>query len=192
MRTKKFLALSLILFIAGCVPSLHQLWTEKTLVYDDAISGSYAEGSNVWQFTGDAEEKLYALVITDKDGKKSHLDARLVKVNEQLFFDLYPSDNVEVECGEWLKFHLLSVHLFFRVELLDGKFSMAAMNPDEVANLLKEKPHLVKHEVLKDRDREILLTDTPENLQKFLITAPKLNEKVFDDFLELKPVSSHE
>jgi hypothetical protein len=62
------------------------------------------------------------------------------------------------------------------------------MNPDEVSKLLKEKPELVKHEIIKDRDRNILLTDAPENLQKFLLAAPKLNEKIFDNFEELVPI----
>jgi hypothetical protein len=188
MKVKLPIALFSIFFIVGCVPSLHQLWTEKTLVYDEAISGFYKEGKNVWEFIGDPSDKSYALIITDEDRKKSHLEAHLIKADGQLFLDLYPSDAAEVECGDWLKFHLITVHLFFKVELTDEMFALAAMNPDEVSKLLKEKPELVKHEIIKDRDRNILLTDAPENLQKFLLAAPKLNEKIFDNFEELVPI----
>lgn len=186
MKVKSFIALFSILFVAGCVPSLHQLWTDKTLVYDEAFVGKYGEGDNVWEFTGDLKDKSYDLVITEGKDKKSELTAHLVNVEGQLFFDLYPSDDAELECGDWLKFHLLGVHLFFRVEKADNGFTLAAMDMEEVGKLLKEKPELVKHEPMED-DR-FLLTDTPENLQKFLITAPKLNKKVFgepEDFVRI-------
>ena len=47
MKVKMCIALFSILFVAGCVPSLHQLWTDKTLVYDETIVGSFKEGGNV-------------------------------------------------------------------------------------------------------------------------------------------------
>jgi len=180
------IALFSVLFIAGCVPSLHQLWTDRTLVYDKAFVGKYKEGNNIWQFTGDPNDKSYELVIAEGKVKESKLAAHLVNIEEQLFFDFYPSDNVELECGDWLKFHLLGVHLFFKVEKNQNGFTLAAMDPDQVAELLKEKSGLIKHEVVED-DR-VVLTDTPENLQKFLIAAPKLNKDVFgepEDFVRI-------
>ncbi len=179
MKVKMFIALFSILFVAGCVPSLHQLWTEKTLVYDEAFVGKYGEGDNVWEFTGDPNNKSYELVITEEKGKKSQLIAHLVNMEGQLFFDFYPSDDAELECGDWLKSHLLGAHLFFKVEKTETAFTLAAMSPEEVGKLLKEKPELVKHELIED-DR-VVFTDTPENLQKFLIAAPKLNKKVFGE-----------
>ena len=84
-----------------------------------------------------------------------------------------------MECGDWLKFHLLRVHLFFKVEKTETAFTLAAMDPEQVGKLLNEKPELVRHEFIDDSP--LVLTDTSENLQKFLIEAPKLNEKVFGD-----------
>ncbi len=181
MKVKMCIALFSILFVAGCVPSLHQLWTDKTLVYDETIVGSFKEGGNVWKFTGDPNDKSYELVITEGKDKESKLTAHLVNVQGQLFFDFYPSDDAELECGGWLKFHILGVHLFFKVEKTETAFTLAAMEPDEVGKLLKEKPELIKHERIEDDGDRIILTDTPENLQKFLLAAPKLNKEVFGD-----------
>ena len=186
MKLKVCVTLFSILFIAGCVPSLHQLWTDKTLVYDEAFVGSFKEGENCWQFTGDPNDSSYEVVITEKEEKKSQLIAHLVNVEGQFFFDFYPSDDAEIECGDWLKFHLLGVHLFFKVEKTENGFTLAAMDPEEVGKLLKEKPELVKHEIVED-DR-VVLTDTPENLQKFLIEAQKLNKDIFGDPEEFVPI----
>ena len=74
----------------------------------------------------------------------------------------------------------------FKIEKTETAFTLAVMNPEEVGKLLQEKPELVKHEFIDDSP--LILTDTPENLQKFLITAPKLNKKVFgepEDFVRM-------
>ena len=181
----KFIALLSVLFIAGCVPSLHPLWTRDTLVYDETISGRYQEGDNTWQFTGDPNDKSYEIVIAEKEDKKSQLVGHLVRIDGQLFFDFYPSDDAEIECGDWLKFHLLGVHLFFKVEKTESSFSMAAMDPGEVGGLFKEKPDLIEHEFVDD-DR-VVLTDTPENLQTFLLKGLKI-EGFFDKSVELIPL----
>ena len=63
------------------------------------------------------------------------------------------------------------------------------MDPDKVAKLLKEKPELVRHECAEDDKGRVILTDTSENLQKFLIAALKSNPDVFgeaEDFVPIK------
>ncbi len=179
MKVKMFIALFSTLFIAGCVPSLHQLWTEKTLVYDEAFVGKYKEGENSWEFTGDPNNKSYELLITEEKDKESKLSAHLVNVEGQLFFDFYLAG--DVEGGDYTKMHLIAVHTFWKVEKTEDGFTLAVMEPDEVGTLLKEKPELVKHERADDDHDRVILTDAPENLQKFLITAQKLNKEVFGE-----------
>ena len=176
MKTHIYLTLLLILVISGCVPSLHQLWTKDTLTYDEAIRGKYAEGSNVWEFVGDPEKKSYALTIHEKDDKVSELTAHLVQVQDQRFLDMYPADDAEIECGDWMKYHLLRSHLFMHVTATEPNLIIAAMNPDEITELLQEKPNLVKHEIINEDEDRVVLTDSPENLQAFLLEGLKVND----------------
>jgi hypothetical protein len=187
MKVKLFFSIFLFIFIAGCVPSLHELWTKETLVYDDAISGKYQQDDNVWEFVGRPDDKSYKLTIHEKEGKQSKLVAHLVEIDSQRFLDLYPADDAELEGGDWLKFHLVPAHLFLHVTQTKPKLVLAAMNPDEVGKLLKEKPEMIKHEVIED-DR-VVLTDSPENLQKFLLAGLKI-EKFFGDPVEMKPLKA--
>jgi hypothetical protein len=43
--------------IVGCVPSLHELYTRETVVYDAALLGDWEGEDTVWQFAGDPNEK---------------------------------------------------------------------------------------------------------------------------------------
>jgi hypothetical protein len=185
MKTRVYLTLLLMLVIGGCVPSLHQLWTKETLVYDDAIKGKYQESDNVWKFAGDPQQKSYALTIHEKDDKVSQLTAHLVEVQGQRFLDMYPSDDAELEGGDWLKFHLVPAHLFLHVSATEPNLVVAAMDPDEVRKLLEQQPELVRHEIIEDN--RVVLTDSPEHLQKFLLAGLKI-EGFFGEPSELKPV----
>jgi hypothetical protein len=178
MKKDIYFTLILMLILTGCVPSLHQLWTDKRLVYDEAINGKYQESDTVWEFVGNPERKSYGLTIYEKDNQISKLTAHLVDVNGQRFLDLYPSDEAEIEGGDWLKFHLVPAHLFLRVEQTEPALALAAMNPNAVDKLLAETPGLIKHERIKD-DR-VILTDSPEKLQQFLIAGIKI-EGFFDE-----------
>ena len=186
MASQKIFMVLFILCLAGCVPSLHQLYTDKTLVYDPEVAGKYKKSDNIWEFVGDPNDKSYELTIFEDGGEQSKLKAHLVVFGGQRFFDFYPSDEAELEGGEWLKFHVTPVHLFFKVSQIKPNLIIAAMNPDTVEELLKEKPELVKHEVLEE-DGRIVLTDMPENLQKFLLEGVKRKD-FFGDAEELEPV----
>lgn len=186
MKTSHVLiTMAALLGIAGCVPSLHELWTEKTLVFDNTIAGSYTQDESTWTFVGDPNDKSWTLTIDEKEGLQSKLLVHLVQVGGQRFFDFYPGEDAQVQAGDWLKFHLVPAHLFFKVDKTAESFKVAAMNPDEVGKLLKEKPQLVRHEVVEDE--RVVLTDTPENLQKFLAEGLKV-EEFFGESVELKPV----
>jgi hypothetical protein len=186
MAIRKRLTLLFVLCLAGCVPSLHQLYTANTLVYDPAIAGNWQHDDERWQFVGDPNDKSYELTIVDKEGKPSQLVAHLVKIDDHRFFDFYPAEDAQLEAGDWLKFHLLPVHLFFSVEKKQDALFLAAMNPDEIRKMLQEKPNWIKHEVVED-DR-VVLTDSPENLQKFLLEGLKTDD-FFGEPFELTPVS---
>ena len=184
MTLRTCIAMVLILCAAGCVPSLHPLYTPQTIVYDPGIAGIWLQDDARWEFVGNPGERSYRLTITEKEDKVSRLYARLVAVNGQRFFDFYPADDAELEGGDWIKAHLVPVHLFFKVEKSGGNLNISAMNPDVIDKLLAQRPGLVKHERVED-DR-VVLTDTPENLQKFLLEGLK-TDGFFGKAVELTP-----
>lgn len=171
--------------VAGCVPSLHSIVTDKTLTYDPALAGRYQADDTVWTITGDPNEKSYEIVIKEKEDKQSLLRAQLVDVQGTRFLDFYPSDDAKLNTGDWFNAHILPVHCFWKLDKSETGFALAAINPDNLKSILKDKPQLVKHELVEDR---VVLTDSAENLQKFLLEALKI-EKLFGEPIELKTVA---
>ncbi len=184
MTKPRTLILLLMLGLAGCVPSLHPLYTPQTLVYDPAVVGTWQQEDSRWVFEGNADDKSYVLTIVEKEGPQSKLTAHLVEIDGHRFFDFYPADDAELEAGQWLKFHIIPVHLFFRVDKTDTTFRLAAMNPDEIGKMLEKKPDWIKHERIEDG--RVVLTDTPEHLQRFVLEGLQA-EDFFGDPVELTP-----
>lgn len=183
MRTRLLVCMAVVV-AAGCVPSLHSIVTDKTLTYDPALAGRYQADETVWTITGDPNEKSYAIVIKEKEDKQSLLKAKLVDVQGVRFLDFYPSDDARLNTGDWFNAHILPVHVFWKLDKTEAGYTLAGLNPDNLKTLLADNPGVVKHEVVEGR---VVLTDSAENLQKFLLDALKI-EKVFGDAMELKHV----
>jgi hypothetical protein len=84
MRTRQWLYVCAILVVGGCVPSLHSIVTEKTLIYDPALPGSYQTEDTRWTITGDPNDKSYSIIIKEKEDKQSLLTAQLVEIQGQV------------------------------------------------------------------------------------------------------------
>lgn len=181
--TKRIYAAAMILLLAGCVPSLHELYTEDTVVFDPKLVGCWEASDSLWCFTRHENQDAYDLIIIEKEEQKSYLLAHLVDLDGRRYLDLYPKDQVDLNTGDWTRFHLLPVHTFMRVETADPNLALALMKPDTVEELLKENPRLVKHEVVDDR---VVLTASPRELQAFL-KNPKIADRIFEEPEDLAP-----
>ncbi len=73
--------------IPGCLRSLHPLYTEKTLVFEQTLIGTWVDqDSSVWTFA-QSGQKAYDLIYTEK-GSPGRFEARLVKLGKLTFLDL--------------------------------------------------------------------------------------------------------
>lgn len=188
MKKTTPLMLATVLVLFGCVPSLHELYTKETLAFDPALAGKWQQDNEVWEFVPDVENKVYALTVYKDKEKNSQLTAHLVDVKGQRFFDLYPAKDAEIETGDLLKMCIVPAHLFLHIEQTEPNLVLAAMDPDKIGDLLEEKPDMVKHERIEDRD---VLTDTPERLQAF-VTAGLAIEKFYGDPMILRRIKAAE
>jgi len=172
--------------LAGCVPSLHELYTKDTLVYDPALVGTWQEEKALWHFTGDPNTKAYQLVITEQDEKRgpleSKLEAHLVELDGKRYLDLFPQKDVELNVGDWFRTNLLRAHTFLKTEIKNGKLLLSVMDLDTVEKMIEKNPGLVKHEKTEDR---VVLTASPKELQEF-IKKNTAAEKFFGEPAELK------
>jgi len=186
MKVKKILFYLLAVLMGGCVVSLHPLYTENDLIFEENLLGTWAkEGSKeTWQFKrANGNSKYYEMIYTDKEGKKGRFDAGLGKLNNMMFLNILPKDP-ELKENDFYKFHILPVHSFIKIEQIQPTLEMRVMNPDNLEEMLENDPNLIKHEIVHDR---LVLTASTKELQKFL-KAHANDEGLFGEPSKMKRV----
>ena len=95
----KFVFISFVmLFIQSCIPSIHPLWTQDKLVFEENLLGGWnqpdADEITTWNFSGGFDEKknlVSNFELIHQDGKsEAKFEIHLVKLGEHLFFDIFP------------------------------------------------------------------------------------------------------
>ena len=166
MRSLTFpLLVGAALVVAGCIPSLQPLYTDKTTAFDPALVGFWVQDNSdsTWAFV-QKETNTYGLTYADKEGKPGQFEARLVKLGDKYFLDLFPEDPRQIE-NAYYKFHLLRVHTFLKMSLDGSTLQLAGLDPGWLKRQLDADPAILRHATVNDM---IVLTASPEELQKFV------------------------
>lgn len=178
-RAKKALFYLLAALLGGCVPvmSLHPLYTEKDVVFEERLLGKWVDDPNspetTWQFNRIEEpNNAYNLIFSDEEGKKGSFAAHLVRLQNRLFLDVYPSEPPrEMEDPNkselpYNSFFLIPAHTFIKIDFIGRKLKMCLTNDEEMQKLLKEEPNAVKHTFIEDK---LILTAPTKELQNFVL-----------------------
>jgi len=180
MKTKKLPFCLLVALLGGCIPvmSLHSLYTEEDVVFENKLRGTWVEDPNdktIWQFS-DANQpeygKAYQLIFTDNEGKKGSFVAHLVKLENRLFLDVYPSeppwDEKNPNKTKWFynTLFLIPVHTFIKVNGIEPQLKLQITDDDELKELLKEDSNAVEYTSIEDK---LVLTASTKKLQAFVL-----------------------
>jgi len=166
MKVQKLLFYLLAVLLGGCVLSLHPLYTEDDLIFEEKLLGNWRKygSTETWQFERANGDKHYKVIYTDDNGKKGSFDAGLGEINDVMYLNIFPQEP-KLKENDYYKFHILRAHSFIRIERIEPNLVMRAMNPDTLKKMLENDPNLIKHEVVEDR---LVLTASTKELQKFM------------------------
>ena len=165
MRNCTIIACLILLAIAGCVRSLHPLYTERDLVFDERLLGSWTkngDSTNTWIFQK-AGENAYELLETEK-GAPARFEAHLVKLGGHLFLDIAPGE-MDTK-NDFFKFHHIPVHTFSRIWLENKRFRLAMLDNDWLRDMIDNRKVEIRHE---RQEKAIILTAPTADLQKLVI-----------------------
>lgn len=156
--------LTILISLAGCIRSLHPIYTERDIFFDPNLIGQWSDdaGKEIWTFSA-RDSNNYNLVHTDNRGKQGRFIAHLVKINETLFLDLFPGE-LEVDGNDFYQFHFLPVHTFLYVQQIQPTLQMSFPDGDWLKAILEENPQAIGHETTGD---EVVLTAGTKELQTF-------------------------
>ena len=186
MKAKNSIFYCAALLLAGCLPSLHPLYNDKTLIFKEELIGKWLGDDDVlWQFTR-AGDKEYELRIREDEKEVGRFSAHLIEIKGWMFLDLYPEDEQLKDLSDFYKMHILPVHTFMKVDQINPNLQLRMIDYDKVKKMLENDPNLIKHEVVDD-DR-IVLTASTEELQKFVIEHVDTIFTDASDAIRLKPL----
>jgi hypothetical protein len=188
MNLFKFAIFLFGVLLVGCVPSLHQLYTDKDVVYDPKLIGVWKDPNDkdmgTWEFCRAAEPNSYKMIYTDKEKKSGSFDVHLVKLDKMLFLDVFPNDP-NLPYNGYYNFHLLPVHTFIKINRIEPTLQMCFMDAGKFEKRLEKEPDLLKHEVLGNKQPKYVLTASTKELQKFMLKHAD-DEDVFGKPCNLK------
>jgi hypothetical protein len=171
--------------LGGCLPvaSLHPLFNEKDIVFDEKLLGTWVDPNSssrtTWEFKlVDGHPNTYSLIFSDQEGKKGLFEAYLVKLKKQLFLDVRPSeppwksDDPNKLQWEYNVLFLLPAHGFAKVSAhavsgasrIEPQLKLRMAGGDKFKAFLERDPNAVKHTILGER---IILTAETRELQEF-------------------------
>jgi hypothetical protein len=154
------------LFLTGCLPSLNPVYTDRDLVFDPGVVGLWKQPKSKasWEFTK-RDDKSYNLVYTDEEGHSGRFIARLARVDETLFLDLFPQE-VQDEGSGFYKFHLVPIHTIYVVRRTTPDVELAAIDYEWLEGFLTEHPGSIPHATFNGRR---LITASTQELQAFVL-----------------------
>ena len=183
MKIQKLLFYVLAALLGGCVPiaSLHPLFTQEDLIFEEKLLGTWTDDPNnpdtTWQFKRldepeRAGQMAYKLIFSDEEGRKGSFIAHLARLENKLFLDPYPSElpwePKDPNKVEWVynTLFLIPAHTFIKIDSIEPQLKMRLTVEDKMAELLKEDPKAVRHALTKDR---LVLTASTKELQAFVL-----------------------
>lgn len=148
------------------MPSLHPLYTPESLTVEPALLGSWTNdsGNAIWTFTQEREVR-FLLHVGDDRGREGWFDVHMVKLESELFLDLYPKGRHPQD--HWFyDLHYLPVHTFARIYRTRPTLEVALLDHDWVDGYLARHPGAVGHGRMTND--AVVLTAPAEELQRFL------------------------
>lgn len=181
MRTAKILVVfGIMVFITGCVPSLHPLFIEKDLVFEPTLVGTWTDegGNNTW-YLQKSKDNAYKLKYTENEAP-AQFEAHLLQLDKLLFIDLFPEEP-ETK-NDFYKGHLILAHSFARIWINGDVVRLAMLDDNWLKDMIKKEKVKIGHEWL---DKDIILTASTKDLQKFVLKYAG-DDKAFSNVTELQ------
>ncbi|MBN2183092.1 MAG: hypothetical protein JW715_14365 [Sedimentisphaerales bacterium] len=179
MNTKKILFYLIAVSLAGCVPvmSLHCLYSGEDVIFDEKLLGTWVQEPNdpktIWEFMRmDDPNNAYKLIFTDEEGRKGAFLTHLVKLQDKLFLDIFPSElpwePEDPNHVDWPYngFFMIPSHTFIKVGQIEPQLKLSLTIQDKMEELLKENPNAIEHTMIEGR---LVLTATTKQLQAFIL-----------------------
>jgi len=177
---------AVVLCLAGCLTTLHPIFTAKDLITDPRLIGNWEKAkdkskviyrqpnvnelNNLSPALQSEAGKIYMLDEKDEQGDiRSTYYAFMVKLGKYYYMDYYPASEKERQSADnFFAAHYISMHSIYRIEFKNSNsFNVQRLDGGYLEKLIKNKQIRIRHEVMEDGG--IFITAPTEELQQYLI-----------------------
>src|ERR1051326_91943 len=182
-RSFPLLVMAAAILTGFVVTSVYPFYTEKELVFEPALVGSWIKDGKgaddeVWKFEKNRDLAYRFSLIGSR--KATVMEVHAFKLQGQLYLDVFSMEQ---------DYQVIPAHCLLKVSQLTPTLRMSEFNDDWLKKLLTSDPTAIRHTFVnsgdKPEERRIILTaDTPD-LQKFVIHH-LTTEGAWNESFELK------
>jgi hypothetical protein len=177
---------AVVLCLAGCLTTLHPIFTAKDLISDPRLIGNWEKAkdkskviyrqpnvnelNNLSPALQSEAGKIYMLDEKDEQGDiRSTYYAFMVKLGKYYYMDYYPASEKERQSADnFFAAHYIPMHSIYRIEFKNNNsFDVRRLDGGYLEKLIKNKQIRIRHEVMEDGG--IFITAPTEELQQYLI-----------------------
>lgn len=161
---------AVVALIAACVPSVNPFYSDKDVIADPRLAGTWLEDEDKdspksWMFEA-ATNNAYTVTITEEKGKTGKFEGHLFKLGKNLFLDITPTEcEFATNQANIVGMAVIPGHLLLRVTLDEKKLNLAFCNPDWIKKHLEVNPKALAHRIM---DGGVILTAETAAMQKFI------------------------
>ena len=189
---------SVVLCLAGCLTTLHPIFTAKDLITDPRLIGNWEKAkdktkviyrqpnanelSNLSPALQSEAGKIYMLDEKDEQGDiRSTYYAFMVKLGKYYYMDYYPASEKERQSADnFFAAHYIPMHSIYRIEFKNSNsFNVQRLDGGYLEKLIKNKQIRIRHEVMEDGG--IFVTAPTAELQQYLIKYSDVPEAYNND-----------
>ena len=182
MKLRNWIWLALVVLVQSCIPSLHPLYTDDTLVFEPALLGTWTDSEGTYVFET-LKPKTYLFTYLQGPDQQQY-EVHLVKLGADYYLDfyLYRKDSFFPDEDAVLA-PLIRTHSFAKVNWSQNTMEISHFSElDWLQDLFDQRKIRIKHERIDD---EILLTAAPKELQKFFLKYAD-DPNIFTEAIPLK------
>lgn len=184
MKLRNWIGLALIILVQSCIPSLHPLYTEDTIVFETSLLGTWTDDEDTYVFER-WKENAYLFTYM-KGPEQEQYEVHMVKLGPDYYLDFYSHRKEGLFPGDDAALApLIRTHSFAKVKWDQERLEISHFAELEwLENLFDQRKIRIKHERVDD---EIVLTAGPIELQKFFLKYAN-DPNIFTETVPLKRV----
>lgn len=186
--------LVLLLGLTSCLSTVQPIFTEKDLVFDNRLLGTWQKDNETSRITVQISKaqpadfgenlalrklqgKTYAFryPATDDSPGITYLGF-LVKLGNSYYMDYFPAD-MPLQVDRFYAAHYSKMHTCFRLELQsNNSFALKQFSDTYLQKLIENKKVRISHEKRRD---QFIITASTEELQQYLVKYSNVPEAYY-------------